>query len=47
MAIRGLISLVFLISGFIEFDVVYSYTRPLPRKTLFTPQSDDDSSPEQ
>ncbi|OIW10719.1 hypothetical protein TanjilG_27665 [Lupinus angustifolius] len=47
MGIRGLISLVFLISGFIEFDVVYSYTRPPPRNTVFTPQSDDDSSAQQ
>ncbi|XP_019432199.1 PREDICTED: probable purple acid phosphatase 20 [Lupinus angustifolius] len=47
MGIRGLISLVFLISGFIEFDVVYSYTRPPPRKTIFTLHSEDDSSPQQ
>ncbi|CAL0309952.1 unnamed protein product [Lupinus luteus] len=47
MGVRSLISLVFLIFGFFEFDVVYSYTRPPPGKTIFTPQSDDDSSPEQ
>ncbi|XP_019424868.1 PREDICTED: probable purple acid phosphatase 20 [Lupinus angustifolius] len=49
MGFRSPISLVFLflISGFFEFDVVYSYTRPPPRKTIFTPHSEDDSSPQQ
>ncbi|CAL0309950.1 unnamed protein product [Lupinus luteus] len=47
MGVRSLISLVFLIFRCFEFDVVYSYTRPPPGKTIFTPQSDDDSSPEQ
>ncbi|KAE9590853.1 hypothetical protein Lal_00022999 [Lupinus albus] len=49
MVVRSLIPLVFLflISGFFEFDVVYSYTRPPPRKTIFTPHFDDDSSPQQ
>ncbi|CAL0321442.1 unnamed protein product [Lupinus luteus] len=49
MGVGSLISLVFLflISGFFEFDVVYSYTRPPARKTIFTPHSEDDSSPQQ
>lgn len=46
MRVTGLIPLLFLflIAG---FDGVYSYSRPPPRKTIFTPQSDDDSSPQQ
>ncbi|OIW11349.1 hypothetical protein TanjilG_19605 [Lupinus angustifolius] len=49
MRVRGIISLLFLISVLLEFNVVYSYTRPPPRNNIFTPLSHDDgaSSPQQ
>ncbi|KAK7244922.1 hypothetical protein RIF29_39751 [Crotalaria pallida] len=39
--------MLFLISGFFQYGVVYSYNRPPARKTIFTPHSGDDSSPQQ
>ncbi|XP_061336384.1 probable purple acid phosphatase 20 [Gastrolobium bilobum] len=50
MRMPGLVLLLLLsvIVGFYEFDGVYCYNRPPPRKTIFVPHDDDDSnSPQQ